>query len=911
MLDRTQLKDVLGSSRADLARLVPEFAEPAAANGGSATFAPGRMFELVLGVLHRVALRRPVLLAIEDLHWADRSTRELLNFLAHNIRTGLLLVLTYRSDELHRRHALRPFLAELQRGGRVERLDLGPLGTEEMTELVGQILGEPPPPAMVAEIQARSEGNPFYVEELLTARREGMGFSSSLHDLLLTRVHALSEGTQQLLGIAAIAGRRVDHQLLADVSGLPPEELIGPLREAVDHHVLATETGPFDAEAYAFRHGLLQEAIYGDLLAVQRGRMHSAFARAMARRIEARDGTPEPTTAAEIAQLAYHWYAAHELGPALLTYVHAGMAAEASSAPAEAQQHYERAIELWDRVPPEVIGRSPMDRITLLERAAETASLGFEPARAITLVDLALAALGPDNPLRRGLLLERRARSHWAAGDTTEGMASIEQAVAAVAGQPPSAQRARVLAAHGHMLLLLSRLPESSARCEEAVAAAREVGAREVEGYALNTRGTAQAALGYLDEGIAELHEAIRIAEEVNNAEDLCRAYNNLTAVCNQSGRLAESLAASVAGIDAARRFGLMRSFGATALAAAATAQQLLGDWAEADRYLEEVFSLDLPPMASAQALRIRSGLRLQRGELAPADADAVLAVQAAPQRDPQHVVAVCMTLADVALWSDRPIEGRAEVARGLAAMAGATQPSLVVRLCAVGLSLEAELAEQARARYEDDDRDAAVDTGRGLIERARSAVVGAGQLMPVVAAMLAKAEAEWTRVTGHADAKLWAAAGDAWAALAVPFETSYARWRQVQAHLTSGAPREQIEGTLRESWQLATRLGAARLVSEAESLARRARISLPTASRQPSPTPETRPDSAEAFGLTPREREVLGLVAGGSTNRQIAERLYISDKTASVHVSNILSKLGVANRGEAAAVAHRLGLTA
>ncbi len=301
---------------------------------------PGRLFELLLGVLHRLAERGPLLLVVEDLHWADQSTRDLLGFVVRNLRAGVALLLTYRSDDLHRRHPLRPFLGELDRSGRTERLELGRLGRRELGELLAGILGEPPPAALVGEILARSEGNPFFAEELLAARVAGVEGSAelpeALRDLLLARVEALPQATQRLLQVAAVAGRRVDHHLLAEVAAQPPEDLVELLREAVAHHVLVVESG---IGAYAFRHALVQEAIYDDLLPVQRPPLHAAYARALAAQTEGDGGAG----AAELGRLAYHWYAAHDLGRALLASVQAGQAAEAAFAPAEAMGHYTSA----------------------------------------------------------------------------------------------------------------------------------------------------------------------------------------------------------------------------------------------------------------------------------------------------------------------------------------------------------------------------------------------------------------------------------------------------------------------------------------------------------------------------------------------------------------------------------------
>ena len=205
LLGPAELERVLGGAGEELARLVPELG-PRDAAGPGGPLAPSRLFELLLGMLHRIAERTPVLLVVEDLHWADQSTRDLLGFLVRNLRAGVALVLTCRSDELRPGHPLRPFLAELSRGGRAERLELGRLGGRELAELVAGILGEPPSPGLAREILARSEGNPFFAEELLAARREGTRLPPALRDLLLARVDALPEPAQRVLAAAAVAG---------------------------------------------------------------------------------------------------------------------------------------------------------------------------------------------------------------------------------------------------------------------------------------------------------------------------------------------------------------------------------------------------------------------------------------------------------------------------------------------------------------------------------------------------------------------------------------------------------------------------------------------------------------------------------------------------------------------------------
>jgi predicted ATPase len=459
-----ELERVLGGARAELARLVPELGSPAEAGGTSASapLAPTRLFELLLGVLHRLAETGPLLVVVEDLHWADQSTRDLLGFLVRNLRGGVALVLTYRSDELHRRHPLRPFLAELDRSGRVRAPGAGPAGPPGPGRAADRDPGRAGPAAAGRGGAGPLGGQPVLRRELLAAHLDGTRLPSVLRELVLARVQALSEPAQRVLEVAAVAGTRVDHQLLAEVVGQDTEQLVWLLREAVGRHVLAVDQA---GDAYAFRHALVQEAIYDDLLPVQRGPLHAAYARALERRIEQREVPGRPGAGAvERGQLAYHWYAAHDLRQALVASVQAGQAAESASALAEALGHYERALELWDQVP-EAAARSPLDRGTVLHRAAEAANLAGYDERAIALGRLALDRVdAAAEPRRAGALLERLARYHWNAGHTPLAMAAVERAVAIIPPEPPSEELARALAAHGQLLMLLDRTAEALAR---------------------------------------------------------------------------------------------------------------------------------------------------------------------------------------------------------------------------------------------------------------------------------------------------------------------------------------------------------------------------------------------------------------------------------------------------------------
>ena len=299
--------------REELARLLPELGDSEAwitrDSALDEPLAQSRLFEVLLALFKRLGEQAPIMLVIEDLHWADRSTRDFLGFLVRNAHAArLLLVCTYRSDELHRRHPLRPFLAELDRRPVVERMDLSPLSREELGGLIGGILDEVPTEALLSELFDRSDGNPFFAEELIAASAEGRAIPETLRDALMLRVETLSEPTRALLRLAAAAGRRVSHRLLARVGELPDGELDDALREAVAANVVVQES-----DTFAFRHALVREAVSADVLPGERAKLHAALAEALTEDPSLGDGMAG-TTAAEVA---YHWWEARRLPEAL------------------------------------------------------------------------------------------------------------------------------------------------------------------------------------------------------------------------------------------------------------------------------------------------------------------------------------------------------------------------------------------------------------------------------------------------------------------------------------------------------------------------------------------------------------------------------------------------------------------
>jgi predicted ATPase len=434
-----RVRALAGPSWPELARLLPALGDP-----GRAGPAPPpeptdqlRLFELLLGLLRALAEEAALVVVVEDVHWADRSTRDLLAFLARNLRRRrVVLVVTHRSDEPGRRW-LGPLLAELGRAG-AERLELDRLGRAESAEQMAAILGGPPPADLLDGVFARAEGNPFFTEELLAATDAGSGeLPATLHDLLRGRVQAVSEPARQALRVAAVVGRRAPHRLVAAVAGLDGPRLDEALREAVAGKLLVTRPG---GDGYEFRHALLQEVTYADLLPGERARLHGEVATALA----GHPGWAGGTGATVAAELAHHWEAAGDLERALPAAVEAGVQAERAYAFVEAQRHFERALELWAEVPG-AAGLTGLDRVGLLERAAGAAFLADDKPRAAQLWRDALAGVDPaTDPVRAGLLHERLGRSLWLTLDDA-ALDAYREAVRLVPAEPPSAERARVL----------------------------------------------------------------------------------------------------------------------------------------------------------------------------------------------------------------------------------------------------------------------------------------------------------------------------------------------------------------------------------------------------------------------------------------------------------------------------------
>jgi tetratricopeptide (TPR) repeat protein len=824
-LDAAELAAVAGPARHELGRLLPDLAwsGEAAAAAEVVGAGQGRLFERLLGVVQRLAARSPLLWVLEDLHWADRSTRDLLAFLAASLRSGrVLLVGTFRSDELHRLHPLRGLLGELTRNRRVQRLELERFTRAEVAEQLAGLLGADPRARLVDDIYARSQGNPFFAEELLLAG-EGAdpGLPPSLREVLLARVVRLGGPTQQLLRVAAAAGPGVTQPLLAAVTGMNEAALLEGLREAVDQQLLLPEPG---GDGYTFRHALLAEAVYSELLPGERVRLHTALAGALEAGLEG-GGPP----ASRAARLAYHWAATGDQPRALSASVQAAATAEEVYALAEAQLQLERALRLWDRVA-DAEQRAGMDRVALLSRCAEAAYGAGDDARAAELVRQALSLVdAARQPLRAGLLHEQLGRCLRTLRDPA-ALDAHQQAVRLVPPQP-SVERAWVLASLAQYLLTVDRFAEVMGPAEEAIAIAAQVGARAEEATAHGTLGNAVIHLGEVDAGLAELEAAVRPATQTGNVIVVLRTLVSRSDGLVAAGRPAEAVVAAVDGLQQARRLGLVRGSGPVLTANATWALLALGRWDQAEQLTRE--DLETSPSGPAQlALPLaRAALELGLGDLDAAQARLQAVRRLLPGSIPaaQYAGPLLGGLAELALW-----RGDLEQARQLVAEAVplvAANPRYAAPLYAVGVRMEADCAELARVRHPGqpapDDATAAMLLHR--LGQAAQGPVAAG--LPELAAWHATALAERTRRDGQPDPAAWAAAVAAWERLCQPYRVAYAGFRQAEALLAGHGDRDTA----------ATVLGrAAEITGRLRPLARSGGA-IPGAARPPRPGPACR----------------------------------------------------------------------
>jgi DNA-binding CsgD family transcriptional regulator/tetratricopeptide (TPR) repeat protein len=841
----------------------------------------GDVFTLALELVGELGAAGPVIVGWDDLHWGDPATWDLFEHIARNLVDEQVVVVgAYRADEVVRDPGMRRRTAELTRLGGVERVTLAGLARNAVAVQAAAVLGIPPPPAFVDELLRRGEGNPFFTEQLVAAHLAGDAIPPLLWDLLEADIAALDPAGRHVLAALATVGRDTDPELLAAVVELDEAATEVAVRAAVDARLLVVEPA---TDAYRVRHPLIGEVAYHAALPTERRRLHRAVATAL-------QAQPRfALTASDAAgELAFHLDRGGDEAAAFEALFAAADSAE-RIAPATCLAHLERIFELWEQ---HATPEHQPQLVPRLWQAADLASATGHNERAVTLARRALE-LG-DPPEGRAWAYERLGRFQWSSGSIEESAETYTHA-AAILDTAPERDATGAALTYGGLAqadLMFCRFDRAEHWARRALTAAPSHDAAS-RSAALRVLGLVETLAGDIDVGLEHSRAAV---DESLSPHRWALANAMLAMILLEVGRTEEALTVAEDGAARSQRAGFETSFGTFHAGVAARCLVRLGRWDEADNVLAGVASLDSTPIGAIQLDAASAPLAARRGQVEAA-ADLAERLRRHPH-DPFSDAIINAALLDVHLAAKR-WDRAIHIASSALNPKPNTGARLVARFTAGLVTATVEQTLDNLARKEAVDLDATLlDLGH-RIDEARA---DPGSASPAAAADVALAEAMITRLR-RSDPTAFTRAAEAAEQIGDAWGSALARLREADAAASAGASAQAVDA-LRTAHDTANTLGAKALVDDIEALARRTRISLDA------PTvPIVAQSDVVRLGLTSREAEVLALVAAGKTNREIGAELYVSEKTASVHVSNILRKLGVSTRVDAAAIAQRIGV--
>jgi DNA-binding CsgD family transcriptional regulator/tetratricopeptide (TPR) repeat protein len=924
-----------------------------------------RALESLLRWLGRVAEERPVILVLEDLHAADAATRAFATFVARIARQErIVLLLAFQPDRLTREHPLRENLAIISAGLRSPvRIELAPFARREIARLIEGIEGERPSASIVVLVAERSGGSPLVVEELVAARRElsNATLTGTLADLVAARLARRSPECRRLLRLLGPAERPLTPDQLAIAAEAFESDGAGSMRQPPRSTTLPRRgTDSLDADLAAglaealedglavelpdgrlmVRHELIARAVVADLLPSQRPRYRAALAQAFT-------DTPAIATA--------FWRGGYCLEEAREAALEAGRQAMDLVAPEDALFVLERGLELpgpGSEVETEP-GRGAAD---LAQLAAEAAFAAMRPTRAVAYAESALAALGERRDrLEHAILAARLGRYRMAAGDAPGAAADLRRA-ADIAPPEPTVERARILALLAQERMITGAFRDADRVAREALAVTETLGST-AEAEAIHVMTTLAVVHGWgdaPDAALPLLREAVSRARAAGLVEEWWRAVANEAVVLELLGRPVEAVEVTFASMAEARDLDLDAVYGNLLGGNVAGILVDVGRWQEAREL--SLRALDWSPAGIPFVNAILNLVLVEIESEAGEEAGRLLGrilVELETGGDLQFAIPAYQATASYAMWSGDLADARRATQRGWERLRDSEDWALIARMASTAMEVESAIVAEALERRRIGDVAASRERASRMLAEAAGAVArarsedGTGTGEPE--ASLATARAYHARLMGNDDPARWAELAERWHAIGDPYKEARARWRQAEATLGGaiagpGGAHDRIDARLvradaREpllaAVELAMGLGARPLLRRLHELARRALILLPPEVderlAQPAapplgprahvaPQPVTDLDAnpvaghaaaPDTFGLSRRELEVLALIAQGRTNREIGDRLFISQKTVGVHVGNILAKLGVSGRVEAAAVAIRLGLEA
>jgi len=956
--------EVAGTAAYDLSLLVPRLAERLDLleidRAAPALVAPDqlgrRVVESILGALERLAAGGVMLLVLEDIHFADPATRgiiEALQGVGRSLR--VCVVVTYQPDELHRRHPVRALTDRLAHDSDVMRIEVGPLPGKDLERLVVDATGERPPSNVMTAVSEGARGNPLIALQLAQSAEtlEGVRLSDPFDQICGARLEAMPRDGARVVRVMAAARAPLPRSTVLAVHPPDGRLTMKGLEEALQSGFVIE-----DGDRISISHELCAEAIEALELTPERQVLHAALA-------EQLHMSP--------AVSAWHWERAARPAEARDAHIRAATSALPLDPGDSVSHHYEQALELPGAAaasPEEraavLAGAAAASAAAGRFRQAMALQRRAIESRATREASRTRGHRDAATRMALGEMYAELGRYQWAGGELNGAIESMERGLG-IMPDTPSRSRARAQAVLAQHHMLEGRFAQSATIAEEAIAtAAASVAhgdsATAEQGHATCTLGMDAAYLGELDRGLALLDEASELARRAGRLDDLMRAAANRTMLLYLDTRREEALAAVQRSFADAVAGGMAASYSAFLRGDAADILFELGRWAEAEaecRVALEWRMVRLEEWRPPLVLGLLLTESRADDEAASLVGQALLRLETVPAG--QWTGQLVRSAVSLSLWTGDP-EGALDIAeREWPRAIESAELSVIASAASSCLEAAAAAADHGRA-----GNDAGlIARARGLADRVlpeakneiMSSSIGPGLGVRQEAELsLATGRAHAQRIRGAVDPAAWDQLAGEWASRKLPYKEAKARWWQALAILAAAdeddreSARTAAREPLAEAYRIARELPALPLLREIVDLGARARVPLPVAADAASereglvavgpgasepvavgpggpggePTrggsdiaraieeriiASLRKGPVDSYGLSPREREVLNIVAEGRTDRDIAARLFISQRTVHVHVRRILAKLGVSSRTEAAGVAIRQGL--
>ncbi len=830
---------------------------------------PASLVAAVRSTFRDIARHTPTVVVLEDLHWAHAATVDMLPALSTSLEgTPLLLIATYRDDELPRAHPIRGMRSELRRAGRLIEFPLAPLDRAETADLLREFLGSTPSDDLVKAVHERSEGLPFFVEELAetlveTHSLRDDALPDSILDAVLVRTASLREHHEAAVELVAVLGVRVDLPTLADL--VAPEDV----DQLLDSNLLTER----DGSTAVFRHALVRDALYRAIPWARRRDLH----RKVAEHLTARGAAPET--------IAEHWIAAHDHDRARPMLLAAAKRYCAVHAYRDAAALGRRALAIW----PE--GADPDGKLTALENLADCAEMCGEFAAAIsTWTELAAARTAHGDVIGAAEAHRRIANAADMLGDWAATRTAREAAAEAFAVAGDQAAVATERLALAEQLESAGQLTGALDHVVVATTAAEAAGRTDLKAIALTLQGSIRAARGEVERGVELARSGLAIAL-AEHPETAGRGHYDLAVALLCAADYAAAADAFESGIELCRTHGV-EDMEQACVACMAVAVRLLGDWDRALTIARQVLDDDRAPELVRMVAQEETGLiTVLRGDRRgvrtrlrqAADfgrSSGVFGIEVGATWG----VAVAADLDDDAAGTRRTVSGLLERCQDVEDWVFAL-PAL--RWAVTFLALQGDHGELASCH-----RMIAAATTRNSTPKMLSVLAHAGGELALAEGDARQAAAQLGRAV------------ELLGGVTAPFEQALSQLRWGTA-LAKADDRTAAADRVTTAYRIARQLGAKPLArdcaTELAAMGERVDRRLGRLAAR----------ALEPAGLTRREKEVLRLLAGGRTNRQIAQELFLSTRTVDMHVRNLLTKLDCSTRTAAAHRAAELGLLA